>query len=257
MSLDLSPLRTLSHGLGWVEFYLWHVGGFVAAYFLLAASFRWFIRDVLVRRGIGSYIDPRPLKPGQIGWEIRHSLASILFLSFFAVLALKLEQYGHLAIRWREITFTRAALDLALLAGWNEVWFFSCHWLLHRPWLFRKVHIAHHHSSTVTPFSSLSFHWFEALLLSGTMISIQLLHGFNILSIMIWPGLSLVLNTIGHGNFHFPSSRRGESFLENNGRHNVHHTKVGRNYGFWTPWPDALLALVAARKAKRKTGGGD
>lgn len=250
MTLDFSPLRTLSHSLGWVEYYLWHVAGFLAAYFLIAAAFRWAIEKVLIRRGLGARIDPRPLKPGQIGWEIRHSFSTMLILSFTAVLALKLEQHGYLAIRWEGITLARAALDLALLAAWNEIWFFACHWLLHRPWFFRKVHIVHHHSVTVNPFTTLSFHWFEALLLSGTMISIQLLHGFNILSIMLWPGISLVCNTLGHSNFHFHGSRRGIRFLENNWRHNLHHTKVSRNFGFWTPWPDALLARVAGRKTK-------
>lgn len=252
MSLDFSALQALSHRLGWPEYYLWHVGGFMAAYFALAITSGWVIRNVLVARGYGTFIDPRPLKPGQIGREIRQSLVAMLFLSFTAVLALKLEQYGHLRILWKDITLTRAALDLALFAAWNEIWFFSCHWLLHRPWFFKRVHIAHHFSVTVTPFTSLSFHWFEALLLSGTMISIQLFHGFNILSIMMWPGISLICNTLGHSNFAFASSRRGERFLENNWRHNVHHTKVSRNFGFWTPWPDALLAALSGRKRSPK-----
>jgi sterol desaturase/sphingolipid hydroxylase (fatty acid hydroxylase superfamily) len=252
VNLDLSALQTLSHGLGWTEYYLWHVAGFLAAYFLFATAFRRIIRDVLIERGYGAYIDPRPLKPGQIGREIRQSMISILFLSFTAVLALKLEQYGHLRILWKDIGIARALFDLGLFAVWNEIWFFACHWLLHRPWFFKRVHIAHHHSVTVTPFTSLSFHWFEALLLSGTMISIQLLHGFNILSIMLWPGISLLCNIFGHSNFTFHASRRGERFLENNWRHNLHHTKVGRNFGFWTPWPDALLAAVTGRKGGPK-----
>lgn len=248
--LDLSSLQRLSHSLEWLEFFLWHMAGFLSAYLLLATSFRLVIREVLVKRRLGTFIDPRPLKPGQIGWEIRHSILTMFFLSFSAVLALKLEQSGYLEIRWKDITFARAALDLALLAIWNEIWFFSCHWLLHRPWFFKKVHIIHHRSMTVTPFTSLSFHWFEALLLSGTMISIQLMHGFNILSIMIWPGISLICNTVGHSNFSFNSSQGGTGFLENNWRHNLHHTQVSRNFGFWTPWPDALAARLTRRKPK-------
>jgi Delta7-sterol 5-desaturase len=254
MNLDLSRLQVLSHSLGWLEYYLWHVVGFAAAYFLISATSRWFIRDVLVARGAGAYIDPRPLKSGQIRWEIRHSLTSILFLSFFAVLALKLEQQGHLKIHWNDITLAQIGYDLLLLAVWNEMYFFSCHWLLHRPWFFKKVHIAHHYSVTVNPFSSLSFHWFEALLLGGTMITVQHLHGFNILSIMLWPPISLVCNALGHSNFHFRSSQRGARFLENNWRHNVHHTRVSRNFGFWTPWPDALLGLLSRRKPEAKDG---
>lgn len=246
MTLDLSALRTLSHSFGWVEFYLWHVAGFAVAYLALAGSAHLIIRSLL-RRGRGFPIDPRSLKPGQIRWEIRHSFSSMLFLGFFAVLALKLEQAGTLTIHWSGITPFQVTYDLLLFAAWNEIYFFSCHWLLHRPLLFRTVHIAHHHSVTTTPFSSLSFHWVEALLYSGTMISIQMVHGFNILSIMLWPALSLVANTVGHSNFSFHRTTRGAAFLENNWRHQAHHTKVGRHFGFWTAWPDAALQWAQSR----------
>ena len=208
------------------------------------------VKDFLVKRGFGSYIEKSPLKLGQIRWEIRHAMSSILFLSFFAVLALKLEQYGYLTIHWSGITWIQVTFDLSLFAIWNEIYFFCCHYLLHRPWFFKKVHIIHHHSVTVTPYSSLSFHWFEAFLVSGTMLSIQLIHGFNILAIMLWPAISLICNTFGHSNFSFHSSQRGSRFLENNWRHNLHHTKVSKNFAFWTPWPDTLLLFLTKRTSK-------
>jgi sterol desaturase/sphingolipid hydroxylase (fatty acid hydroxylase superfamily) len=251
MNLDLSFLRKISHSLGWGEFYLWHVAGFVAAYLLLSCSAFLLVR-FLIRRGLGASIEARPLKPGQIGWEIRHSLSSMLFLSFFAVLALKLEQAGRLTIHWEGISVGQVLLDLGLFAAWNEVYFFACHWLLHRPFLFRTVHIAHHHSVATTPFSSLSFHWFEALLYSGTMISIQMVHGFNILSIMLWPAISLTANTLGHSNFSLRDGARGAAFLENNWRHQAHHSRVNRHFAFWTPWPDAVLDWARSRGRKGK-----
>ncbi len=247
--LDFGALQTLSHSLSWPEYYAWHIAGFLVAYFSLSAISFLFIRDVLIKRKLGFYIDNRPIKAGQIGHEIRKSMSAMLFLSFFAVLALKLEEHGMLTILWKDFSLVRALGDLLLFAAWNELYFFSCHWLLHRPFLFRRVHSVHHYSVTTTPFSSLSFHWFEALLYSGTMILIMLVHDFDILAIMLWPAISMTANTFGHANFSWPTHTQGASFLENNWRHGTHHRKATRNFGFWTPWLDRWLASGYRRRA--------
>ena len=241
MRMDFSSLETLSHRLGWGEYYAWHIAGFLLAYFSLAVSSHYLIRNLLVKRKWGFYIDERPLKIGQISSEIRNSFASMFFLSFFAVLALKLEQYGYLTILWRDISPMRVLIDIFLFAVWNEVYFFFCHWLLHQPFFFRHVHIVHHQSVTTSSFSTLSFHWFEALLYSGTMIMIMLVHHFNILAIMAWPAISLLANTFGHSNFSFNINQQGKDFLENNFRHSTHHKRINRNFAFWAQWPDKTL----------------
>jgi Delta7-sterol 5-desaturase len=254
VKFDFTFLETLSHSLGWVEYYAWHIIGFLLVYFSLAGSAHVLIRHILIKRSMGSYIDARPLKPGQIRAEIRHSFASMFFLSFFAVLALKLEQYGRLTILWSGFSPVRVIVDVLLFAAWNEIYFFACHWLLHRPFFFRHVHNVHHYSVTTSPFSSLSFHWFEALLYSGTMILAMGLHSFDILAIMLWPGISLIANTFGHSNFTWRSNRQGAAFMENNWRHGAHHKRINKNFSYWAPWPDSALRWLQGDKSTGKPG---
>ena len=47
----------------------------------------------------------------------------------------------------------------------NDAWFYGWHRTLHHPALFRHVHVVHHRSVDVNPFTSYSFHVVEAVLL--------------------------------------------------------------------------------------------
>jgi len=48
----------------------------------------------------------------------------------------------------------------------DDFWFYWVHRMLHHPSIFKYVHAEHHRSLDVNPFTSMSFHWLEPLLLT-------------------------------------------------------------------------------------------
>tara|TARA_R110002096_G_scaffold29509_4_gene88918 strand:- start:8353 stop:9132 length:780 start_codon:yes stop_codon:yes gene_type:complete len=213
-------------------------------YFGLAFLTLRFTRDWLPKAGIGRLIDGRPLKPGQMKREMKNSLVSIGIFALYGVLTIALERKEWLVIQW-EFGFWDFVIDLLVIALWNELHFYACHALLHRKWLYRRIHREHHRSAIPTPFSTFSFHWIEAVMLSSVMILLMPFRHLNIGVILFFPVASLIYNNIGHMNYAvFPQHRLG-SFFSSCRRHTMHHTRIRGNYGFVLPWFDFLFKTRA------------
>lgn len=232
---------------------LWTIGALVGAGFTLvylgyAGISLLATRRVLPRLRIGALIEDRPLRDGQVRDEIGHSLVSIGIFAGYAVLTVWAERRGLVTIDWSPGGST-VALNLVLLTLWNEVHFYACHRLLHTRWLYRRVHAVHHRSVVPTPFTTFSFHWVEATALSSVMILLLLVWPLDIVTVITFPLVSLVANSIGHMNYAvFPDKDPGE-LLAACQRHTAHHTRWNGNYGFYLPWLDRWLGttLRAAR----------
>lgn len=220
--------------------------GFAAIYFGLAYFTLILTHRILPGFGIGRRIDMRPLPAGQIRREVNLSLVSIAVFGAYGALTFFLHRLGWIEILWTYSPW-RFLLDMVLLTLWNEVHFYACHALLHRPWLYRKVHRQHHLSVVPTPFSTYSFHWFEAVLLSSVMILYLALVPLSMGAIILFPVLSLFMNNIGHMNYAvFPRFALNNLFSSCR-RHTLHHTHIKGNYGFAFPWFDEGLRTRAAR----------
>jgi sterol desaturase/sphingolipid hydroxylase (fatty acid hydroxylase superfamily) len=183
---------------------LWLIGMFIGvAFAAIYLAYAWIsllaTRRVLPGLGIGALIEKRPLGAGQVRAEIVGSLVSIAIFAVYGVITVLAERRGVIAINW-DPTLLTIFLNLVLLTLWNEVHFYACHRVLHTRWLYRKVHAVHHRSIVPTPFSTFSFHWFEATLLSSVMILALLVWPLDISTIVICPGISLIGNSIGHMN---------------------------------------------------------
>lgn len=245
--MDLSPLRDLVDASP-----LWAIGlavgfGFLAIYLGLAGLSCWLTRRVLPARGIGQLIDGRALAPGQIVGEIRRSLVSIAIFAAYGVVTVAAERAGWVTFIW-DPTPLRMVSDLVLLFLWNEVHFWCCHRLLHVPWLYRRVHVVHHRSVVPTPFTTYSFHWIEATLLSSVMLLLLLVWPLDIVAIIVFPLISLVANSIGHMNYAVFPDKGHDDLLAACQRHTAHHTRVTGNYGFYLPWIDRILGTRIRRK---------
>ncbi len=238
--IDLGWLRDLVHVQpAWLVFGVVTVA-FAGIYFSSAALTWWLTRRLLPARGIGRIIDQRALRPGQIADEVRRSLVSVLVFAAYGVVTVFADRAGVVEIRWWE-TPGRFALDLLLLTIWNEVHFYGCHRLLHTKWFYRHVHVAHHRSLVATPFSTYSFHWFEATLLSSVMILLLLVYDLGIGAVLVFPLISLALNSIGHMNYAVFPQRPVNALLAGCRRHALHHSRNVGNFGFYLPWLDRWL----------------
>ncbi len=238
--IDLVWLRDLVHGQHLAVVAVAIGLGFAALYLGMAAATWWLTRRVLPARRIGRIIDQRALRPGQVRGEIARSLVSIAVFAGYGALTVAADRAGWVRIRWWE-TPSRLLLDLALLTAWNEIHFYACHRLLHTPWLYRHVHLAHHRSVVPTPFSTYSFHWFEATALSSVMILMLAVHDLGIGSVVLFPLVSLALNSVGHMNYALFPRRAAGALLAGCRRHTLHHGRIHGNFGFYLPWLDAAL----------------
>lgn len=178
-------------------------------------------------------------KKGQISWEIRYSMLSILVFSLQAIPMQYIIQQGFLKVsfEWSWFIFW----EIPVLFLWNEIHFYAIHWLLHQKPFFRKIHFIHHKSKEPTVYSIYSFHWIEAFLL-GTVIFFPLcVHSFNILSILSLPIMSIILNLAGHCNYE-PKRFVGEDFIWRfTYRHTMHHKHSKGNFGFMLDWFDKIF----------------
>ncbi|MEM7255636.1 MAG: sterol desaturase family protein [Pseudomonadota bacterium] len=209
-------------------------------------------RRVLPHFGIGALIESRPLAPHQIRHEIARSLVSIGVFAIYGVVTVWAERWGGVTIDWSP-SWTTIVVNLALLTLWNEVHFYICHRLLHTRWLYHRVHYVHHRSIVPTPFSTFSFHWFEATMLSSVMILLLLVWPLDIVTVAVFPMVSLVANSIGHMNYAVFPDKSLEDFFAACQRHTAHHTRWVGNYGFYFPWIDRLLGTrVAAKESSRR-----
>ena len=235
---------------------LWLIGVFIGvAFAAIYLAYAWIsllvTRRVLPGLGIGALIEKRPLGAGQVRAEIVGSLVSIAIFAVYGVITALAERRGVIAINW-DPTLLTICLNLVLLTLWNEVHFYACHRVLHTRWLYRKVHAVHHRSMVPTPFSTFSFHWFEATLLSSVMILALLVWPLDIVTIVIFPGISLIGNSIGHMNYAvFPDKNEAE-LLAACQRHTAHHTRWSGNYGFYLPWLDRWLGTRVPGKLSSK-----
>jgi len=181
--------------------------------------------------GYGAVISERQPKPGQIRQEIRLSLISILVFAGYGLVV-----QGALATGLIELRMSggigRACLDIVLIVLWNDLHFYLCHRLLHGRWLMAHVHAQHHASRVPTPYSTYSFHWFEALLLGSVMVTGLALHDFHIAAVILLPVISIATNVVGHGNRELIPCDPESSLLGMARRHVDHHELVHGNFGF-------------------------
>lgn len=240
LSLHGLELRAYLYSLNKIEIIIGAFSAFASVYVLLAGVSYLFTKKIFPHFNIGKIIDPRPVKFLQIKSEIRYSLISIFIFALYGLVTLELEKIGLLTIQW-QWTWEDLLLDMIIIILWNDLHFYGCHWLLHKKWFYRNVHYIHHQSKVPTPFSTYSFHWFEAFLLSSVMIILMPFRHLNIAVIIVYPVVSLFMNNIGHMNYAvFPDLKLSQLFSSCR-RHTMHHTQVKGNYGFFLPHFDMIF----------------
>ncbi|MRI02212.1 sterol desaturase family protein [Kriegella sp. EG-1] len=178
-------------------------------------------------------------KPGQEKIEIKHSLKSILV---FALQAIPLQWfYANGYFHFGQNESLNLLWEIPVLFLWNEIYFYACHWLLHQPPFFMKVHYIHHASREPTLYSVYSFHWFEAFLLGAVIFLPLLLYPFHILSVLSLPVMSILLNFLGHWNHEGETKKSPDYIGRFTFRHTMHHKWSKGNFGFMLPYLDMIF----------------
>lgn len=183
--------------------------------------------------------------PSQRSFEIKNSLYSIIIFGFSAVPVVYLIRNNYVSIA--EDNVLNLVLGLLILNVWNELHFYVVHRFMHTKWLMKKVHKIHHQSVVPTLHSVYSFHWFEAALLSTVPLTIIWFYEFSLSAIFLYPLSSILLNFAGHCNFRFGTGK-AYKWLRLGTRHNEHHHKFSKKYGFVSTICDDLARLLRREK---------
>ncbi len=223
----------------WWQIYLATVAYFTIIYFGFGQAGAYLSRKFLPKHHIGYMQSDNENYRTQIKKEIRYSVISILVFGLFGVIPKIFYAYGFVDINW-SFNWKTLPFELIFIFIWNDFHFYCCHRLLHKKWFFKHVHIVHHHSHIPTPFSTYSFHWFEAFLLSTVMILPMFFYTFSYITLLFLPVMSLFLNVLGHWNYAlFPN--RKSLLLKFSEHHSLHHSRVKGNFGFFLPYFDKIF----------------
>jgi sterol desaturase/sphingolipid hydroxylase (fatty acid hydroxylase superfamily) len=219
--------------------YAFTAAGFASIYFGVGAATAYFTGSLFPALRIGRALGGEA-RAGQRRKEIFNSLVSIAIFGFYGVATVVLARAGLIEVDWQPRLLPLLP-ELAFLVLWNELHFYAFHRLLHTRWLYRKVHIVHHRSVPPTPFATYSFHWVESTLLGSVMLFVQPFHAFNVLTLVLFPLVSITLNNIGHMSYDLAAGRSTWHPLAASRRHSQHHHRVAGNFGFLLPVFDWLF----------------
>lgn len=173
----------------------------------------------------------------QIKAEIKNSLIVILFGLVTTPVLLLLQNAGYIEIYVEPLQYGWRYLFLSATVLWvvNDIWFYFSHRLLHHPKVYRYIHAIHHESLDTTPYTALSFHYLEPIILTGGVYLCLLLFPISLVAIAVIQILGLLNNIKSHLGYEFyPKFFDRTPILNqlvNSVHHNQHHTRYNGNYG--------------------------
>ena len=246
--------------LSMLQVMTWGVAFFGGIYLCFGVVCWLLTRHLLPALGVGRVLDPRPVPRGQLKRELLQSGGSVLIFGLGMVFP-----WGLLQVGWAQLAINpggwQIAIEILVLAVWNDIHFWVNHRLLHTRRL-RRFHGPHHQSVVSTPFSTYSFHPVEAILLGNVILLPMLVHDFSFWALASVPVFSLFFNNIGHANYDFFARVSYSHWFAASRRHHLHHAAHGGNYGFQFTFmdrlfgtrlpPDAADASIAAFHRKQQ-----
>lgn len=116
----------------------------------------------------------------------------------------------------------------------DDTWFYWWHRLLHHPVLFRYVHVVHHQSINVDPFTSMSFFLAKAFILTIWILPVALYIPIDapvLFLVQIWGLLDNIKAHLGFEIYPVWFHKSWLRFLTTSTHHNMHQSKFKGNYG--------------------------
>ena len=222
--------------------------GQAATYFAIVGLIFFALWRLGERRFQGARIQEKRRVDGrQIRREVKHTLVTLLIGTLNAVAITLLYQAGLTRLSTDAAAWSWPVLALSFIGFivFNDAWFYWWHRFLHRPQVFRRAHAVHHKSVDVNPFTSYSFHAFEAFILGAWAIPVLMLVPVYLPLLVGLQVAGLAKNIEAHLGYEFlprwfvrvPPFK----WLTTSTYHNLHHTRFNGNYAlFFRGW-DILL----------------
>lgn len=136
-------------------------------------------------------------------------------------------------------------LSLPICLIVHDTYFYWMHRLMHHKVLFNRVHLLHHKSNNPSPWTSYSFHFFEAWIEGGVIVAIVFLMPMNGMMIEMFVIAAFIINVYGHLGYEIAPKWFRKTWLfeifNTSVHHNLHHHKFKGNYGLYFRIWDRLL----------------
>ncbi|KAI9028743.1 fatty acid hydroxylase superfamily-domain-containing protein [Hyaloraphidium curvatum] len=197
-------------------------------------------------RFLGARIpNPGRLDGAQLRREIAHTMVTMAVGTSSAGTVIALHARGRTRIVDGKVPiWNTLAWSLAIM-GFNDLWFYCWHRLLHHPKLFRHVHAVHHRSVDVNPFTSYSFHAVESFILGIWILPAALLLPIPMSALGLMQVVGLANNVMSHLGYEFlprwllrvPVLR----WMNTATYHSLHHSRKNGNFGLMTRFWDRLF----------------
>ena len=189
-------------------------------------------------------VQPQAFRPADLKREIRDSvLFNIVTALPVALLAIP-EYRSHTQIYYaahEHSLFWIPFAFFALLFG-QDTWVYWIHrWLHENKFMFRTIHIVHHHSTNPSPLATFAFHPIEGIMLAGFNVAFVFLVPTYFFAFGAYQVAAIAFNLNGHlGADILPQSWRAKPLLKYLNRadiHGDHHRFFNWNYApFFTHW---------------------
>jgi sterol desaturase/sphingolipid hydroxylase (fatty acid hydroxylase superfamily) len=232
---------------------LWFAMGKQAVYvgalrYLLIATPMFALGYLLFARALGGRrIQSRPVTTSQLAHELGWSLSTSVIFAAIDVLVIVLSLKGVMRLRVLESTpaLPEMIATVVLLLVFHDTYFYWQHRFLHWGPMFRFAHATHHRSINPTPFATFAFHPVEAVIEYGYVPLVALFVPIHVMPLFVFGILMTALNAYGHGGIEL--SPKGFArhpigrFLLTPTHHDLHHSTVDYNFGFYSNVWDRLM----------------
>lgn len=201
----------------------------ILRYFIGAGGFYYLFRKKSVHANLKA----------DISWSI---LSSVVF-AFFGAVTIKLWELEltKIYMKWDEFGWIYLPFSLVLYLFLHDAYFYWTHRLLHKSYLLKKVHFAHHLSRKPTAFTSFSFHPIEALIQAVFLPVLLILIPIHLSMLIAYLTIMSVFGITNHLGFEiYPAWLEKKLFLITANHHQKHHEHFDKNFGlyfsFWDRW---------------------
>ena len=230
----------------WAWNFAWDAGRYV-----VAAGAAFLVFWVLGRERWRHRLLPRDYAGArQIRREIAYSASTAVVFSLVGVGILYGARAGvfHLYPTIAERGLGWLAVTVVVLVVGQDTYFYWTHRAMHHPWLFRRVHLAHHRSHEPSPWAAYAFSPAEALVHAAYVPLVMLVMPVHHLAVFAFLLFMILRNVLGHlGIELFPrwfARSRWSRWSTTTTHHALHHRRVGSNYGlYFTLW-DRLMGTT-------------
>jgi lathosterol oxidase len=222
--------------------------GMSAVRYFVLAGLPFTVFYLLLPNRLGKFkIQPKFASRTDFVREVWHSMQSTLVFTLvtIGILFTPIKQYTLIYDKITDFPVWYLGLSVALCLILHDTYFYWMHRLLHHKKLFRHAHLLHHKSTNPSPWTSYSFHLFEAVIEGLVLIPIVFLLPVHPLTILLFTVVAFSINVYGHLGYEVAPKWFRYSWLfevlNTSVHHNLHHSKFKGNYGlYFRVWDRAM-----------------